>query len=158
MSDDVKAVYDAVVDDYVANIFHELRHKPFDRQLLDDLAERAGGGIVCDLGCGPGQVARYLHDHSANACGVDLSPAMVERARALSPGIPFFEGDMRALDMPDRAWQAIVAFYSIVHFRPPELPDIFRELRRVTAPGGLLLLAFHLGSAAHVQGGFSRTG
>ena len=109
--DDLRRTYDAVADDYVAHIFDELKDKPFDRQLLDEVAARAAGGIVCDLGCGPGHVARYLHERGANGVGVDLSPAMIERARALTPAVRFEVGDMRALDAPDGAWQAVVAMY-----------------------------------------------
>lgn len=146
MSEELKRTYDAVADDYVAHIFGELADKPFDRQQLDDLAARAGDGTICDLGCGPGHVARYLHERGANVIGIDLSPAMIERARALTPDVPFHAGDMRALDAEDGAWRAIAAFYSIVHFRPDELPAVFREMRRVLAPDGILLVAFHIGS------------
>ena len=146
MIDDLQRTYDAVADDYVAHIFDELKDKPFDRQRLDEIAARAGGGIVCDLGCGPGHVARYLHERGADVIGVDLSPGMIERARQLVPGVPFAVGDMRALDAADGAWQAIVAMYSIVHLPAPTLPEVFREWRRVLAPGGVALIAFHIGT------------
>jgi SAM-dependent methyltransferase len=144
VTDELQRTYDAVAGDYVEHIFDELKDKPFDRQLLDEMATTPG--VVCDLGCGPGHVARYLHERGANVVGVDLSPAMIERARALTPSVPFEVGDMRALDVPDGAWQAIVAFYSIIHFAPAELADVFREMRRVLAPGGTLLVSFHIGS------------
>ncbi len=144
IDDDLKRTYDAVAGDYVEHIFDELKDKPFDRQLLDEIAET--DGIVCDLGCGPGHVAHYLHERGAEVIGIDLSPAMIERARALTPGVRFEVGDMRKLDVPDSAWQAVVAFYSIIHFAPAELPDLFREIRRVLAPGGTLVVSFHIGS------------
>jgi len=143
----LKQTYDVVAGDYVAHIFDELRHKPFDRQLLDEFAARVGrDAVVCDLGCGPGHVARYLRERGVNVLGIDLSPSMIEQARRLTPAIPFREGDMRALDAADSAWGGIVAFYSIVHIPKPALPDLFREWRRVLAPGGLLLLSFHIGT------------
>jgi 2-polyprenyl-3-methyl-5-hydroxy-6-metoxy-1,4-benzoquinol methylase len=46
-------------------------------------------GTVCDIGCGPGRVARYLHDIGANVFGVDISPRMLDEARRLNPGIRF---------------------------------------------------------------------
>jgi trans-aconitate methyltransferase len=50
--------------EYVRRIYGELQHKPLDQQLLDRFAVRVKGtGSVCDLGCGPGQVARYLREH-----------------------------------------------------------------------------------------------
>src|SRR6185295_777083 len=127
-------------------IFDELKDKPFDCQLLDEVVAQAAGGAICDLGCGPGHVARYLHERGANVVGVDLSPAMIERARALTPGVRFEVGDMRALDVPDGAWQSIVAMYSIIHIAPESLAEAFREMRRVLAPGGSLLASFHIGS------------
>jgi SAM-dependent methyltransferase len=142
---DTETSYDRVADDYVRQIFDELRHKPLDRQLLDRFAARVGSGPACDMGCGPGQVARYLHERGVAVCGVDLSRAMVDRARGLTPGVDFHRGDMRALDFPDGAWAGIAAFYSIIHVPRPGIVDALRELRRVLRPGGVLLLAFHVG-------------
>ena len=143
---DCQASYDIVADEYVRRIFDELRHKPFDRKLLDRFAERMRDvGLACDMGCGPGHVARYLHERGARVCGVDSSAAMVERASRLNPAISFRQDDMRALDAPDGAWAGIAAFYSIIHIRRDEMAQVFSELRRVLRPGGILLLAFHVG-------------
>src|SRR5262249_12067944 len=141
--------YDRVVDEYVRRIFDELRGKPLDRQLLDRFAASVGHvGPACDIGCGPGHVARYLHERGVKMHGIDLSPAMVERARSLTPGVEFAEGDMMALDVPDEAWAGIVAFYSIIHIPREDMSRVLGELRRVLRPGGLLLLAFHIGDGA----------
>jgi ubiquinone/menaquinone biosynthesis C-methylase UbiE len=77
--------------------------------------------------------------------GVDLSSQMVEQAKQLSPQIDFRQGDMRSLDVPPHSWAAIVAFYSIIHIPRDQVVDVLREFRRVLQPGGLLLLAFHIG-------------
>jgi SAM-dependent methyltransferase len=144
---ELQATYDRVADEYARRIFHELDGKPFDRDLLDRFADRLRGrGPVYDLGCGPGHVARYLHERGVQVTGIDLSGAMVQRARALSPGIDFRQGDLRALDVPRGGLAAIVAFYSIVHLGPETLPEVFREWHRALAPGAPVLLAFHLGS------------
>jgi SAM-dependent methyltransferase len=139
--------YDPVANEYASKFFEELQHKPFDRRLLERLAEETRHlGPVCDLGCGPGQVARYLHDHGANALGVDLSGNMVAAARRLNPGIPFQSGDMRKLPVEDESWGGIAAFYSIIHIPNPEAVAVLSELRRVIKPPGLLLVAFHIGN------------
>jgi SAM-dependent methyltransferase len=143
---DCQASYDLVADEYVRRIFDELRHKPLDRELLDRFAARVRDvGPVCDMGCGPGQVARYLYERGVAVCGVDLSPAMVERARQLTPGVGFRQGDMLALNTPDGAWAGIAAFYSLIHISREEMPRALGELYRVLRPGGVLLLAFHIG-------------
>jgi SAM-dependent methyltransferase len=143
---DYQSSYDRIAEEYTARIAGELDHKPLDRMLLDQFAARVNGmGRVCDLGCGPGHVARYLHDRGVDILGIDLSPGMLEQARKLNPGIEFQQGNMLVLDAEDGAWAAIVAFYSIVHLPKADVPQAFREMRRVLKPGGLLFLAFHLG-------------
>jgi SAM-dependent methyltransferase len=146
---DLQAGYSRVAGEYAARIYDELAHKPLDRALLDRFAERVRGvGPVCDLGCGPGQVARYLHDRGVDVLGVDLSPGMVAQAQRLNPGISFQTGNMLALDVPDASWAGIAAFYSIIHIPRADLPRALGELHRVLRPGGVLLLAFHIGQDA----------
>lgn len=78
-------------------------------------------------------------------CGIDLSRELVERARRLNPGIAFQQADMMALDIPDETWAGIAAFYSIIHIPLHDVVRVLGELRRVLRPGGVLLLAFHIG-------------
>jgi SAM-dependent methyltransferase len=120
---------------------------------LDRLAEELrGAGPVCDLGCGPGHVGRYLADRGVEVLGVDLSPGMLEQARILNPGITYMQGDMRELPVPSSSWAGIVCFYAIVHLLPEALPPVFQEFRRVLRPGGRVVLAFHVGDEiSHVD-------
>jgi SAM-dependent methyltransferase len=144
LSDD----YDLVAEEYAAHLFGELAHKPFDRRMLDWLVEKVDGrGAICDLGCGPGQVAHYLNERGAQACGIDLSPAMIGRARELNPGITFQVGDMLDLSgVADESFGGVAAFYSIVHLPRASLVDALSEMQRVLRAGGALLVAFHVGS------------
>lgn len=151
MEDDVRGSYDRVADEYAEHFRDELDAKPFDRKMLDWLMEKAGAkagasAVVCDMGCGPGQAARYLHERGADACGVDISAGMVERARELNPGIPFSQGDMLALkDVADESYAGVAALYSIIHVPRASLGRALGELRRVLRPTGVLLVAFHVG-------------
>ena len=143
---DVASGYDLVADEYARRISDELQHKPLDCRLLDRFAESVrDAGVACDLGCGPGHIARYLRQCGIPVCGMDLSLGMVERARQLSPGIAFNQGDMRALPVHDNSWAGIAAFYAIVNLTPHEVIQALREMFRVLLPGGRLLLSFHIG-------------
>jgi SAM-dependent methyltransferase len=143
---DVQDTYDLIAEEYVARISEELEHKPLDRQLLDRFAGRVQArGPACDVGCGPGHVALYLQQRGVRVRGVDLSPVMVEAARRLNPGIEFTQADMRSLEIGDEILGGIVALYSIIHIPRPEVVAVLTEMRRVLRPGGLLLLAFHIG-------------
>lgn len=143
---DLQAGYDSVAEHYAKEFFQELKRKPFDCQLLDEFANTVGGaGAVCELGCGPGQVARYLKDRGVNMRGIDLSPEMVKVASRLNPDIPFSQGDMLALDLPDDLLAAVVLFYSIIHIKREDVTNAFREINRVLCPGGMVFLSFHGG-------------
>jgi trans-aconitate methyltransferase len=86
---DVRQTYDRVAGEYAARIFDELDGKPFDRAILDRFGDLVRPlGPVCDLGCGPGQVTRYLAGRGLETVGVDLSPGMIAEARRLNPGLP----------------------------------------------------------------------
>jgi ubiquinone/menaquinone biosynthesis C-methylase UbiE len=144
---DIPSSYDSVAEAYAEHLFGELEHKPLDRHLLNRFCESmAGRGVVADLGCGPGHVTRYLGEAGLQVIGIDISPGMIALAAERTPSIEFRVGDMRKLDLEDASLAGIVAFYSIVHFTPGELPGVFREFRRVLCAGGLLLLAFHMGT------------
>ena len=143
---DVRQSYDSAARAYAEHLASELDRKPLDRHLLNRFAEAVRGvGLVADLGCGPGHVARYLDAQGVRMVGIDLSPEMIRVASELQPGIEFRAGDMRALDLPEGSLAGVIAFYAIVHFQPDELGPVFREMRRVLSPGGLALLAFHIG-------------
>jgi len=150
MNDDptnsIRENYDRLAEEYARRISGELQHKPLDRALLDRFAKQTRErGEVCDMGCGPGHVARYLRDAGASVFGLDLSPRMLDQARKLNPDIPFREGNMLALNIPEGTLAGVAAFYAIVNIPRQSLPAVFREIRRVLQPGGLLLLAFHTG-------------
>lgn len=143
---DLQSGYDRVAEYYATEYFHELGRKPFDRELLDEFADSVRGkGVVCELGCGPGQVARYLKDRGVDVRGVDLSAEMVKVARGLNPDLSFSRGDMLALDFEDGSIAAMVLFYSIIHLNREDVTRAFRELRRVLIPGGTLFISFHNG-------------
>ncbi len=142
----VQTSYDRVAAAYAAHFLGELAYKPLDRALLDCFAEEVRGrGPVGDVGCGPGQVARYLHERGLAPVGIDLSTGMIAQARHHHPALDFRQGDMRALDVADDAWAGLVALYAIVHLEPVQVRHALAEFYRVLRPDGLLLLSFHMG-------------
>ena len=143
---DVRESYDSAAEAYAEHLSDELARKPLDRHLLNRFAEETRGrGLVADLGCGPGHVARYLSQQGITIFGVDFSPKMVAVAQSLNPDLDFRVEDMRQLNAGDASLAGVVLFYSIVHFDLTELPPVFREARRVLVPGGLALVSFHIG-------------
>ncbi|WP_035841402.1 class I SAM-dependent methyltransferase [Kitasatospora azatica] len=154
--------YDAIAADYTARFVDELAIKPLDRAMLAAFAEyvRAGEpGQVADLGCGPGRVTAHLRGLGLDAFGLDLSPEMVALARRAYPELRFEVGSMTELGgLPDGSLAGIVAWYSIIHLPPAQLPTVLAEFHRILAPGGQLLLAFQVGDEpVHREEGFGRS-
>ena len=148
----VRASYDAVAPAYADSLLTELDGLPFETWLLDRVAAHADGGAVVEVGCGPGHVTAYLADAGADATGIDLSPGMVAEARRRFPAGSYEVGDLRRLMRPTSApgWSAVLAWYSLIHLAPAELPDAVAALARPLLPGGWLVLALHAGlPAAH---------
>lgn len=147
----VAAEYDRLAETYVEHVYCELDGKPFDREML---ARFAGivRGPVCDLGCGPGHIARHLHELGCDVLGVDISERMIGLASALNPGIDFLVGDLRSLPFEDGALGGALSFYSLIHLTAEELGSALGGLRRKLRPGGTLLLAVHEGNETRTPG------
>lgn len=136
-----RADYDTWAVEYTERFRTALDDMPLDRAMLGAFAELVKGPVG-DLGCGPGRLTGHLHALGLDVFGIDLSPAMVALAREEHPGLHFAEGTITALDLADEALGGILAWYSVIHTPPPEVPAVFAEFHRVLAPGGHLLLGF----------------
>jgi ubiquinone/menaquinone biosynthesis C-methylase UbiE len=93
---------------------------------------------VLDIGCGNGALLFALRDRIARGTGVDLSAAMIERARLRTRGhsqLTFCKLDGPELPFADRSFDLVTSFLS---FRYLDWDPIVAEIRRVLAPSGRL--------------------
>ncbi|SFW49133.1 class I SAM-dependent DNA methyltransferase [Amycolatopsis australiensis] len=135
--------YDAVAAQYAEFVRDIWDDDPLDRAAWAAFADYVRGrGPVADLGCGPGHLTAHLRDLGVDAFGVDVSPAMIELARAAEPGLRFEVGSMAALDLPGASLAGILSWYSVIHTPPGQLPAYFAEFTRTLASGGHVLLGF----------------
>jgi ubiquinone/menaquinone biosynthesis C-methylase UbiE len=106
-------------------------------ELLDVQHQR-----VLDVGCGTGLMSAKLAANGRQVVGVDISDAMLERARRHSrPGTRFVWGDAEKLPGKPGEFDAVVNLISFHHY--PNPARAAAEFRRVLRPGGrLVLVAF----------------
>lgn len=148
----VRESYDTVAADYTRLVKEPAELDPVSRAMLAAFAELAAPlGPVADLGCGPGKVTAHLAALGVPVFGVDVSPRMVELARAAYPELRFTVGSMTALDIADGELGGILAYYTTHHTPPQWLPTVFAEFHRTLAPGGRLMLAGHVGNGEHLR-------
>jgi ankyrin repeat protein/ubiquinone/menaquinone biosynthesis C-methylase UbiE len=147
MVGDIEKGYDLTSVAQAEATVESINQDPFDRQILEMFAAKLApcSGLLCDLGCGPGQVARFFHDRGYQVVGIDLSAGMLREARKFHPGIRFAKANMKKLPFKDGELAGIIGFLSLCHIPRWEIPSVLAELRRTLRPSGLLLLAFHLG-------------
>jgi ubiquinone/menaquinone biosynthesis C-methylase UbiE len=96
---------------------------------------------LLDVGCGTGAAVRQAAPLVDHAVGVDLSPAMIARARELAADlgdVEFHEADSENLPFPDSAFTAALCTTSFHHYPDPRRAA--REMARVLAPGGRLVI------------------
>lgn len=97
---------------------------------------------VLDLGCGTGRLTRALAQHS-RAFGMDAAGAMLAVARQESHS-DFIQGDAFSLPFANASFDAVTALRLVFHFARLDL--LMKEMRRVLAPGGVMVFDTYLWS------------
>ncbi len=110
-------------------------------------------GSVLEVGVGTGlSLPRY--SRHLRVTGIDLSPEMLERARERALPLPnvggLFEMDASDLQFEDDSFDTVVAMYVMTVVPDPE--QVMRELQRVCAPGGEVVLVNHFSQEEGVRG------
>lgn len=103
------------------------------------------GGLVLDVGCGPGQWTEHLAAHGVDVVGVDPTVAFVDLARRAYPSRHFEVGRAERLNVPDESVEGILAWYSLIHHHPDEIDAALSEFARVLRIGGSVLIGFFEG-------------
>ena len=110
--------YDIVASDYESRFVDELRTKPRNYELLDELAARASGPVL-DIGSGPGHVGARVRSAGRHVVAVDLSGVMTAAARRRVESAVV--ADMAQLPIATATVADIVAFYSVIHLSRSQL-------------------------------------
>jgi SAM-dependent methyltransferase len=113
-----------------------------DEQALRLIVEFTGAGpadTVLDVACGGGIIVCALARVVKHATGIDLTPAMIERARAYAAeqqvtNVSWKLGDVLPLPYPDGSFSLVTSRFAFHHFLDPRA--VLAEMTRVCAPGG----------------------
>ena len=131
---DNRSYYDAFAERYDQGRDHGY-HKLIDDQAAAIVRRYSDDRDVLEVGCGTGLILQRVAPHTRSARGVDLSPGMLEGARAR--GLDVMEGSATALPFADASFDLAYSFKVLAHI--PDWDACMREMVRVTRPGGLLI-------------------
>lgn len=142
--------------------FYDLLDFPFEHgryRHIRPLLFAGLSGRILDAGVGTGCNIPF---YPADACvtGIDLSPAMLARARqrakAVGRTVDLQLMDVTRLDLPDDIFDAAVASFLFCVLPDESQPDALRELRRVIKPGGTLRLLEYIRPTGALRGFIAR--
>lgn len=96
------------------------------------------GASVLDVACGSGMAVRHADAMGADVAGIDAAAALIEIARARTPGADLRLGSMFALPWPDASFDAVFSINGIWGGCEAALSEAARVLR----PGGTIGISF----------------
>ena len=117
-----------------------------DEAALKLVVEWSGAGpadTVLDVACGPGLLVCAFARVVRHATGIDITPAMLDRARTLQQergltNVTWRQGDVLPLPWPDGSFTIVSARFAFHHFLDPRA--VLAEMRRVCAAGGKVVV------------------
>jgi len=146
INEETRKSFNLAAEKYFELFKDEMKQKEYDRVLLDKFANDFDSkSVICDVGCGPGHITRYLFDKGLNVFGIDISERCIQIARRENPKMRFQVMDMARLDIADESVDGIVSFYSIIHTPKRFIHTLFHEFNRVLKKGGKLLIVVKKG-------------
>jgi len=143
-SDDpiAEAAYDAVAASYDEDIEDNPYNADLEMPGTTSLIPPVEGSRVLDAGCGTGIYTEWLLEQGADVVGVDVSEAMLDRARErVGARAAFHRADLAApLDfLDDDAFDGVVSALALDYVADWSRP--FSEIARVLRPGGFLVFS-----------------
>ncbi|WP_137289782.1 class I SAM-dependent methyltransferase [Natronorubrum halophilum] len=136
--DVVRRGYDGLAETYAAQRSEDGPEMDVLAALLDSLP---GAATILDAGCGQGTPVLERVCDSASAVGVDFSREQLELAATNAPAASLVQGDMTTLPFRDDAFDAVIAFHSLIHVPIDEHQAALDEFARLLVPGGRVLLS-----------------
>ena len=111
--------------------------------LVIDFSGAGPSDTVLDVACGPGILACAFARVAKHVTGIDITPAMLDRARMLQKerglvNVSWQQGDVLPLPYPNASFTIATSRFAFHHFLDPK--SVLAEMKRVCAPGGTVLV------------------
>ena len=133
----VERGYDAIAGTYADHIRSNRGPETYFRSFLERILARIPqGGRVLDLGCGAGLVSAELA-RRARVVGLDRSAVQLSFARSNAPRSVLVRGDIAEVAFRPRSFDAIVAFWTLIHVQRDRHPAVLARIHAWLRPAGV---------------------
>ncbi len=135
--DDVRRAYDDLAPVHAEQRTGDGDGTDILAEFLDSLSESPR---VLDAGCGQGTPILARLASEAAPVGLDFSRGQLSLAAESVPDAPLLQGDMTTLPFESDTFDAVVAYWSLIHVPMDDHQTVIDEFARVLRPGGRVLL------------------
>lgn len=135
--DAVRRGYDELAEEYAEQRFQNGYGMEILAEFLDSLSEP---DRILDAGCGCGNPVLSRISTSATGVGIDISSEQLRLAKGNVPDAVLSQGDMTQLPFETGTFDAVVAYWSLIHIPMDDHEAVIDEFARVLRPGGRVLV------------------
>lgn len=148
------SIYNQHVKEYMNKFMDLTLYKDTFEYLLEKLPY---GGNVLELGCGPGNVAKYILDKRPDLhyLGIDFAAEMIKAAKEVNRNAEFQRMDIRNAGQIEGSFDAVMAPFCIPYLSADDLPGVIANMKRLTADKAIIYLSFMEGPRE--RSGFEKT-
>lgn len=137
-------VYDKIAEEYEEKFPDENEHV---KKFLSLLPK---GSKILDVGCGPGEDAKFATENGFDVTGIDASKQMIKIAKKNCPKGKFKTRDIKDMDFKSETFDAIIAAFVLQHVHKKHVLHIMGKFHQFLKKGGLLYMALQHGKSREI--------
>ncbi len=137
--------YNKIAQEYDKEIGNDYSDTPY----IDKFLNYLDGKKVLDIGCGVGNLTKYIMDKGFNVEGIDLSKEMLNIAKQKYSDIKFYEMNMKEITLRKK-YDGIMLAYSLFHLTKKEVIEVLPKYYDLLNSNGKILLILQYGQGERI--------
>ena len=137
--------YNKIAQEYDKEFGNDYSDTPYVDKFLNYLE----GKKVLDIGCGVGNLTKYIMDKGFNVEGIDLSKEMLNIAKQKYSDIKFYEMNMKEITLRKK-YDGIMLAYSLFHLTKKEVIEVLPKYYDLLNSNGKILLILQYGQGERI--------
>lgn len=133
--------YDIIAEEYNKEFGNDMS----DKKYIDKFLKEVNNGNILDVGCGVGNLTKYIKDKGFKVLGIDLSNNMLKIAKQRFPDIDFQIMDITNIKLPKHSFDALFVAYSLFHIQPSKIEDTMKGFVEILKTNGKIMLILQEG-------------